>query len=377
MNAMADKDFYTLLGVSKTASDDEIKKAFRKLAMQYHPDRNKDNKEAEAKFKEINEAYDILKDPQKRAAYDRFGHDAFKQGMGGGAGGFNPGDFAGGFGSAFSDIFESMFGDARGGRPGGGGADLQYTLEISLEDAFKGKEASIRIPSVTSCDACGGSGAEKGSKPETCTACDGKGRVRSQQGFFTIERTCGTCGGTGTIIKNPCKKCGGAGVLRGSKTLKVTIPAGIDHGRRIRMVGEGEAARGGKPGDLYVLIAIKPHPLFKREEADLYCRVPLPFSTAALGGSIDVPTLAGKTAALKIPPGTQTGQQFRIRSQGMPVMRSDNKGDLYIETYVEVPVNLSKKQQDLLKAFDESLGKGGSHTPETEGFWDRVKGLWE
>jgi molecular chaperone DnaJ len=365
-------DYYTTLGVQKGASDDELKKAYRKLAMQYHPDRNKDNKEAEGKFKEISEAYDVLKDPQKRAAYDQFGHDAFRQG----GGGFNPGDFSGGFGSAFSDIFESMFGGGGGARPGGG-ADLQYTLEISLEDAFKGKEASIRMPSVSSCDACNGSGAEKGSKAETCTECHGKGRVRSQQGFFTIERACGTCGGQGTIIKDPCKKCGGAGVLRGAKTLKVNIPAGIDHGRRIRMAGEGEAVRGGKPGDLYVLIAVKPHALFKRDGADLFCRVPLPFTTAAIGGSIDVPTLAGKKAALKIPAGTQTGQQFRIRGQGMSVMKSDQKGDLYIETYVEVPVNLNKKQQDLLKQLDESLGKGGTHTPETEGFWDRVKGIWE
>lgn len=370
---MTTNDYYAILGVAKTATEDELKKAYRKLAMQYHPDRNKDNKEAEAKFKEVSEAYEILKDPQKRAAYDRFGHAAFQQG----GGGFSPGDFAGGFGSAFSDIFETMFGDMGGGSRPGGGADLQYTLEITLEDAFKGKEASIRVPSVSNCDSCNGSGAEKGSKPEQCQTCEGKGRVRTQQGFFTIERPCSTCGGTGTLIKNPCKKCGGAGVLRGAKTLKVTIQPGIDHGRRIRLAGEGEASRGGKTGDLYVLVSIKPHPLFKREGADLLCRVPLPFTTAALGGLIDVPTLAGVTAALKIPAGTQTGQQFRIKSNGMPTLRSEQKGDLYIETYVEVPVNLSKKQQDLLKQLDESLGKSGAHTPETEGFWDRVKGLWE
>ena len=379
---MTTRDYYDVLDLQRSASDDDIKKAYRKLAMKYHPDRNKDNKEAEEKFKEVSEAYEVLKDPQKRAAYDRFGHDAFKNGgMGGGSGGFNPGDFASGFGSAFSDIFENMFG---GGGPGGArangqGSDLQYTLEITLEDAFKGKESTIRIPSATSCDECGGTGAQKGTKPEQCHDCGGKGRVRSQQGFFTIERTCGACGGTGTIIKNPCKKCGGQGLIRGTKTLKVPIPAGIDHGRRIRLAGEGEAARGGKPGDLYVLIAIKPHPLFKREGNDLFCRVPLPFTTAAIGGAIDVPTLAGKTASLKIPAGSQTGQQFRIKTQGMPVMRGgDQKGDLYIETYVEVPVNLSKKQQDLLKQFDESLGKGGgTHNPETDSFWKRVTGLWE
>lgn len=377
---MSDRDYYEILGVPKTASDEEIKKAYRKLAMKYHPDRNKDNKEAEEKFKELNEANDVLKDQQKRAAYDRFGKAAFQNGgMGGGAGGFNPGDFASGFGSAFSDIFETMFGEGGAGARGrAGGSDLQYTLEISLEDAFKGKEANIRVPSVENCDLCDGSGAEKGSKPEKCGTCNGSGRVRSQQGFFTIERTCGTCGGTGTIIKNPCKKCKGAGVLRGDKTLKVNIPAGIDHGRRIRLPGEGEAARGGKPGDLYVLIAVKPHPLFKREDADLFCRVPLPFTIAALGGSIDVPTLSGKTASLKIPSGTQGGQQFRIKGQGMPMLRSENKGDLYIEVFVETPVNLNKKQQDLLKQFEESLGKGGgSHNPESDSFWGRVKSLWE
>lgn len=373
---MSERDYYEILGVPKTATDEEIKAAYRKLAMKYHPDRNKGDKEAEEKFKELNEANDVLKDGQKRAAYDRFGKAAFQGGMGG-AGGFNTGDFASGFGSAFSDIFETMFGDAGGARGRGGGSDLQYTLEISLEDAFKGKEATIRVPSVESCDLCGGSGAEKGSKAEKCGTCGGSGRVRSQQGFFTIERTCSTCGGQGTIIKNPCKKCHGAGVLRGEKNLKVTIPAGIDHGRRIRLPGEGEAARGGKAGDLYVLIAIKPHPLFKREEADLFCRVPISFPSASLGGAIDVPTLSGKTASLKIPAGTQTGQQFRIKNQGMPTLRSDNKGDLYIETYVETPVNLNKKQQDILRQFEESLGKGGSHSPESDSFWGRVKGLWE
>ncbi len=372
---MSDRDYYEILGVAKDATDDEIKSAYRKLAMKYHPDRNKDNKEAEEKFKELNEANDVLKDAQKRAAYDRFGKAAFQNGAGG-PGGFNPGDFASGFGSAFSDIFESMFGEG-GARGRSGGGDLQYTLEISLEDAYKGKEATIRVPSAKVCDQCTGSGAEKGTKPEKCTVCGGSGRMRSQQGFFTIERTCSACSGTGDVIKNPCKKCGGGGMLRGDKNLKVTIPAGIDHGRRIRLPGEGEPARNGKPGDLYVLISIKPHPLFKREESDLFCRVPISFADAALGGTIAVPTLSGKTANLKIPAGTQTGQQFRIKNQGMSTLRSDNKGDLYIETYLETPVNLSKKQEDLLRQFGDSLSKGGRHSPETDSFWTRVRSLWE
>lgn len=374
---MADRDFYDILGVQKGASEDELKKAYRKLAMQYHPDRNKDNKEAEAKFKEINEAYDTLKDPEKRAAYDRFGHSAYQQGMGAGG---SAGGFSQGFGGAFSDIFESMFGDMMGG--GGGasrntGTDVQYTLDITLDDAYKGKDASIRIPTVDPCDVCDGTGAEKGSKPEKCGTCGGSGRVRMAQGFFTIERTCSACNGDGIIIKNPCKKCGGSGHLRSEKTLKVSIPAGIDHGQRIRIPGEGgPGPKGGKRGDLYVLISIKPHPLFKRDEQHLFCRVPISFATAALGGSIDVPTLAGKSAGLKIPAGTQTGQQFRIRGQGMPIVRSETRGDLYIETYIETPVNLTKKQQDLLRQFQDSLGKDKSHNPETESFMDRIKGLW-
>lgn len=378
---MADRDYYQILGVGKNASEDELKKAYRTLAKKFHPDQNKDNKDAEEKFKEINEAYDVLKDAQKRSAYDRYGHAAFKQGAQGAGPGFNPGDM-GGFGAAFSDIFENMFGDMAGGggkrgQPGRG-SDMQYTLEISLEDAFHGKEASIRIPAVETCDACAGQGTEKGSKPEKCPDCDGIGRVRMTQGFFTIERTCPRCGGAGNIIKNPCRKCGGSGVQHKDKTIKVNIPPGIDHGRRIRMAGEGEAApRGAKPGDLYILISIKQHSLFRRDENNLFCRVPLPITTAVLGGSIDVPTLAGKSAALKIPAGTQTGQQFRIRGQGMPILRSESRGDLYIEIYVETPVNLTKKQQDLLRQFDESLGKDSAHSPQTDSFFKRVKGLWD
>lgn len=379
------KDFYKTLGVEKGASADEIKKAYRKLAMKYHPDQNKDNKEAEEKFKEINEAYDVLKDDQKRAAYDRFGSSAFDGSQGGfGGGGFS--GFGGGAG-AFSDIFEDMFGDFMGGRGGGRtrggpqrGSDLQYTMEINLEDAFKGKEATIKIPVQDTCDSCNGSGAEAGTSAETCGTCSGSGRIRQQQGFFTIERTCPTCNGAGKIIKNPCKKCGGSGLIRKDKTLKVKIPAGVDTGRRIRLSGEGEAgAQGGPRGDLYVLLAIKPHKLFKRDGAHLHCRVPITVTRAALGGEIDVPTIESTATKLKIPVGTQTGQQFRLRGKGMPLLGSDTRGDLYIEVYVETPVNLSKKQQDMLKALDKEFmdDKTGKYSPEASGFFGKVREFWD
>lgn len=375
---MAD-DFYKVLGVQKTASDDEIKKAYRKLAMEYHPDRNKDNKEAEEKFKEISEAYDTLKDPEKRANYDRFGKSGNPfGGMGGGAG---RGDFSG-FGASFSDIFEDMFGGmgGGGGRANGPqrGSDVQFTLEISLEDAFQGKEAKMKIPTVEACDHCKGSGAESGGAAEQCGTCSGSGRVRATQGFFTIERTCPTCNGQGTIIKNPCKKCGGQGRMRGEKTIAVNIPAGIDDNRRIRLTGEGEAGtRGGPKGDLYVLINIKPHRFFRRDGANLYCRVPLPMTTAALGGTVDVPTIEGSRTSIKIPAGTQTGQQLRLKGKGMSIMKSAARGDMYIEIFVEVPVNLDKKQSDLIKQLDDSLEKAGKkHTPESEGFFTKMKDLW-
>jgi molecular chaperone DnaJ len=378
------EDFYKVLGVDKGASQDEIKKAYRKLAMKYHPDQNKDNEEAETKFKEINHAYDILKDEQKRAAYDRFGHDAFENGMGSGGG---PGGMGGaGFGN-FSDIFEDVFGDfmggARGGRSQTGpmrGGDLQYTHDITLEDAFKGKESTLNIPRNEKCDSCEGSGAEKGTGVEKCTTCHGSGRIRMQQGFFTIERTCSTCNGAGSMIRNPCKKCGGTGRLQKDKKLKVTIPAGIDHGRRIRLSGEGEAGlRGGGAGDLYVLINIKPHKIFKRDGADLYCRAPIAMTTAALGGEIDVPTIDGKKASVKIPNGTQTGQQFRLKGKGMPVMRSSSRGDMFIEVFVETPVNLSKKQEDLIKELDKTVtGKNAKkHSPASSGFFGKVRELWD
>ncbi len=387
---MAGKDYYKTLGVEKGASDDDIKKAYRKLVTQYHPDRNKDDpKKAEEKFKEVNEAYDVLKDPQKRAAYDRFGEAAFQ---GGGAGpggfGFGGGDFSGGGFAGFGDMFEDMFADLMGragGRPGGRGsqsrgADVQYTMEITLEDAFKGKEATIKIPVNTACSACNGSGAEAGTKPETCPTCEGHGRVRMQQGFFTIERTCSTCGGVGTILRSPCKVCRGAGRVRSDKTLKINIPAGVEAGRRIRLAGEGEAGmRGGSNGDLYILLTLKPHRLFRREGSDLFCRVPIPMTTAALGGQIDAPTIDGKTVPVTIPAGTQNGQQLRLRGKGMSAMRSDSRGDMYMEVFVETPVNLSKKQTDLLKQLDETLGgnAGGKHSPESTGFFKKVKEFWD
>ena len=378
---MAKPDFYETLGVGKTADDKELKSAFRKLAMKWHPDKNPGDHEAEKKFKELNEAYEMLKDPQKRAAYDRFGKGGNPfGGMGGGGGG----DYSG-FGSAFSDIFEDMFGQM-GGRGGGRnpnaasrGSDVQFTLEISLEDAFKGKEAKMKIPTVESCDLCKGTGAEGGQSAEQCGTCSGSGRVRATQGFFTIERTCPTCNGAGTIIKSPCKKCHGGGRIRGEKTISVNIPAGIEDGRRIRLSGEGEAGtRGGGKGDLYVLIAQKPHTFFKRDGANLYCRVPLPMTTAALGGSIDVPTIEGTKSSIKIPPGTQTGQQLRLKGKGMSIMRSASRGDMYIEIFVEIPHNLDKKQVELIKQLDESLDKAGKkQMPESEGFLSKVKDLWK
>ncbi|MCB1720432.1 MAG: molecular chaperone DnaJ [Alphaproteobacteria bacterium] len=378
-------DLYKTLGVDKTASADELKKAYRKLAMKYHPDQNKDNAEAEAKFKEVSHAYDILKDEQKRAAYDRYGEAAFDGSMGAGGAG-SPGGFGAGAG-AFSDIFEDMFGEFMGGRTGAGrggkarGSDIQYTLELTLQDAYKGKDAQIKIPVNDTCEACKGSGAQSGTSAGDCSTCDGQGRVRQQQGFFTIERTCPTCHGAGKIITDPCKKCHGQGRIKKDKTLKVKIPPGVDTGRRIRLSGEGEAGvQGGPRGDLYVLLAIKPHKLFKRDGANLFCRVPITVTKAALGGDLEVPTIEGKATKVKIPPGTQTGQQFRLKGKGMPILGSDSKGDLYIETFVETPVNLNKKQQDILKQLDKDFSEnngGGKHSPEASGFFTKVREFWD
>ena len=382
---MAKRDYYETLGVGRTADAEEIKKSFRKLAMQHHPDRNPGDKGAEAKFKELNEAYDVLKDPQKRAAYDQLGHAAFEQGGGGrGGGGF---DFN--FNSNFADIFDEMFGDFMGGgrgRAGGGqggqggqarGSDLRHNLEITLEDAFKGTTANIRVPTAVSCGVCQGTGAEGASRPATCNQCNGQGRVRTQQGFFTIERTCPTCQGSGKIIKNPCTICTGSGRVKREKTLQVNVPPGVEEGTRIRLAGEGEAGMRGAPaGDLYIFLSVKPHRFFQREGADLHCRVPIPLTTAALGGTIEVPTIDGARARLSIPSGTQPGQQFRMKNKGMSVLRKSDRGDLYIEIAVETPVNLTRKQQDLLREF-EKAGKPEQTSPQSEGFFSKVRELWE
>jgi molecular chaperone DnaJ len=373
---MAKQDFYEMLGVARGASADDLKKAYRKLAMQYHPDRNPGDKAAEHKFKEVSEAYDVLKDDQKRAAYDRFGHAAFENGGGGARGG--AGDF--GFASGFADIFDEMFGGLGGGRRGqtdARGSDLRYNLEVSLEEAFKGSTAQIRVPTSVGCDHCKGSGSEAGSRPVTCSTCAGAGKVRAQQGFFTIERTCPSCGGAGRVIENPCKQCGGQGRVRREKTLSVNIPAGVEDGTRIRLAGEGEAGlRGSAPGDLYIFLSVTPHRLFQRDGANIHCRVPIPMTMAALGGQLDVPTIDGVRARVTIPPGTQSGHQFRMKAKGMSVLRSPARGDMYVEAVIETPVSLTKRQQELLKEF-ERAGDKDKTSPESEGFFARVKEFWE
>ena len=383
---MSEKDYYEILGVEKGANADELKKSYRKLAMKYHPDQNKDNPKAEAKFKDLNEAYDVLKDDQKRAAYDRYGSAAFDGSMGGGG---HPGGGMGGQGFGnFSDIFEDMFGDFMGGsghgQRGNGparGSDVQYTMEISLEEAHKGKEAKIKIPLNETCETCSGSGAEAGTSSQKCTTCNGAGRVRQQQGFFTIERTCPTCHGEATIIKNPCKKCAGSGRMKKDKILKVKIPAGVETGRRIRLAGEGEAGvRGGPRGDLYVLLSVKSHNLFMRDGPNLRCRVPITVTRAALGGEVEVPTIEGTRASVKVPAGTQTGQQFRLKGKGMAILRSDKRGDMFIEIFVETPVNLSKKQRDLLEDLDKSMSNektASKHSPESSGFFTKMREFWD
>jgi len=376
---MSKRDFYEVLGVSRGASADELKKAYRKLAMQYHPDRNPDDETAAEKFREINEAYDVLKDDQKRSAYDRYGHAAFENNGGGGAGGFGFGGGAGGF----SDLFEEMFGEFMGGGRRGGqsnarGADLRYNMDISLEEAFGGKSATITVPTSSQCEDCKGTGGKNGSQPTACGTCHGAGKVRMQQGFFTIERTCPSCQGMGKVIKDPCPKCGGSGRTRKEKTLSVNIPAGVEDGTRIRLNGEGEAGmRGAPPGDLYLFLSISPHRLFQRDGANIYCKVPIPMVTAALGGMIDVPTIEGTMTKVTIPPGTQTGNQFRLKGKGMSVLRSQARGDMFIQATVETPVNLTKRQQELLKEFAEAGDSDSKHNPESHGFFAKVKDLWK
>jgi molecular chaperone DnaJ len=374
---MAKEDYYETLGVERNVDEKALKSAFRKLAMQYHPDRNPDSQDAESKFKEINEAYEILKDPEKRAAYDRYGHAAFEQG-GAGGGGFGGG---GGF-SGFGDIFEEMFGDMMGGgraQSSGRGADLRYNMEISLEDAFNGKKATIEVPTSVNCSSCDGSGSEGGKAPTACPSCHGRGKIRAQQGFFTIERTCPTCHGAGSVISDPCGTCGGTGRERKSKTLSVTVPAGVEDGTRIRLTGEGEAGlRGAPSGDLYIFLSVAPHRIFQREGANIFCMVPIPMTTAALGGEIEVPTVNGGRARIKIPEGTQGGNQFRLRGKGMSIMRSDARGDMFVEVSVETPVKLNSEQKDILRQF-EAAGGGNveNHSPESQGFFAKVKDFFE
>jgi molecular chaperone DnaJ len=373
---MSKRDYYEVLSVSRTASDGEIKTSYRKLAMQWHPDKNPGNADSEAKFKEINEAYDCLKDAQKRAAYDRYGHAAFENGGAGGQGGFG-GDFT----SAFSDIFDDLFGGMggrRGARSGGRerGADLRYNLEITLEEAFHGKTAKIELPTNVVCETCSGTGAKAGTQPVTCTTCQGSGRIRHAQGFFTLERTCVACQGRGSVIKDPCKSCSGAGRVVKERTLEVNIPPGVEDGTRIRLGGEGEAgARGGATGDLYIFLSVSPHQIFQREGADLYCRVPVSMVTAALGGEFDVPTVDGGRANVKIPEGTQTGKRFRLNGKGMPVLRSRAHGDMYVQVSVETPQKLTKRQKELLKEFDQESSKDTQ--PESAGFFAKMREFFE
>jgi molecular chaperone DnaJ len=364
---MAKEDYYGVLGVDRDADKTTLKKAYRSLAMRFHPDRNAGNAEAEHRFKQINEAYEVLSDDQKRAAYDRFGHAAFEHG--------GPGD--GGFGGGgFADIFEFMGGQRRG-RASGRGADLRYNLEISLEQAFSGNKTAIRVPTAVPCDECHGSGAKSGSGSETCTTCRGAGRVRSQSGFFTVERTCPSCGGAGQVIRDPCKRCTGSGRVQREKTLQVTIPAGVEDGTRIRLSGEGEAGmRGGPPGDLYIFIGVAPHRLFRRDGADVHCRVPVPMTRAALGGTIEVPTIDSDRARVSIQPGTQSGKIYRLRGKGMTILRSEARGDMYVEVAVETPVNLTERQKQLLEEFDPG-DTNETHSPESHGFFAKMKEIWD
>jgi molecular chaperone DnaJ len=380
---MAKRDYYDILGVQRNAGEQDLKSAFRKLAKEHHPDRNPDDEDAEQKFKELNEAYEVLKDPQKRAAYDRFGHAAFDGGMGGrggGGAGFGP-DFA----SSMSDIFDDLFGEFMGGRRGAGpqrrsgrerGADLRYNMEITLDDAFTGKTAQVRVPTSITCETCTGTGARSGTKPVTCATCAGAGKVRASQGFFTIERTCPTCQGRGETIADPCPACNGAGRVVKERTLSVNIPAGVEDGTRIRLSGEGEAGlRGGPAGDLYIFLAIKPHEFFQRDGADVFCRVPISMTTAALGGQIEVPTLEGDKSRVKIPEGTESGRQFRLKGKGMPVLRSAAAGDMYIQVEVETPKNLTRRQRELLEEFEKESRKETS--PASTGFFARMKDLFD
>ena len=374
---MAKRDFYETLGVAKNASDDEIKKAYRKLAMKFHPDRNPDSKQSEDKFKEAKEAYEMLSDPQKREAYDRFGHAGVDPNVGGGAGA----GFSGGFSDAFGDIFGDIFGG--GGRQRGGpqvyrGADLRYNLDITLEQAANGFDTTIRVPSWDECDTCHGSGAKPGTSATTCGTCGGHGQVRMQQGFFSIQQTCPKCHGSGKVIADPCSPCAGSGRVKRNKTLEVKIPAGIDDGMRIRSTGNGEPGmNGGPPGDLYVEIHIKQHAVFQRDGDDLHCEMPISFAKAALGGEIEVPTLSGKVS-FSVPEGTQSGKTFRLRSKGVKGVRSGFPGDLFCHVVVETPIKLTDRQKDLLREFEQLTAEGGAkHSPQSKSWMDKVKEFFE
>ncbi len=379
---MAKRDYYEVLGASKGASAEELKKAYRGKAKELHPDRNSDNPNAETQFKELNEAYEVLKDADKKAAYDRYGHAAFDGGMGGGGqrGAYGgQGDFS----SAFSDVFEDLFGDFMGGRGGAGGgrsraqrgSDLRYNLRVTLEEAFRGVQKTINVPTAVTCDTCRGTGAEGGAEPVSCPTCSGMGKVRAQQGFFTVERTCPTCNGAGQIVKNPCKVCHGHGRVEKDRSLSVNIPAGVETGTRIRLAGEGEAgARGGPSGDLYIFIEMKEHPLFQRDGVHLFCRVPITIATAALGGEVEVPTIDGGNARVKVPAGAQTGKQMRLRAKGMPALRGGGTGDMVIELAVETPVNLTSRQKDILREFDTLAA---NNNPEGASFFTKVKSFWD
>jgi molecular chaperone DnaJ len=378
---MAKRDYYDILGAPRGASAEDLKKAYRVKAKELHPDRNTSDPNAEAKFKEVNEAYDVLKDDNKKAAYDRYGHAAFEGGGGqrGGGGFSQQGDFA----SAFSDVFEDLFGDFTGGRRGAAqgrsraqrGSDLRYNLRVSLEEAHQGIQKTITVPSSQTCDVCRGSGAEGGAEPVTCPTCSGMGKVRAQQGFFTVERTCPTCNGMGHIIKNPCRNCGGQGRVEKERALSVNIPAGVETGTRIRLAAEGEAGlRGGPSGDLYIFIEVKEHAIFQRDGVHLFCRVPVSMPTAALGGEVEVPTIDGGSSRVKVPAGSQTGKQMRLRAKGMPALRGGGVGDMLIELAVETPVNLTARQKELLREF-EKLSE--ENNPEGSSFFSKVKGFWD
>lgn len=374
---MSKRDYYEVLGLSKGASGDEIKKGYRAKAKELHPDRNSDNPNAETMFKEVNEAYDVLKDADRKAAYDRYGHAAFEGGMGGGG---RPGGGPGDFSSAFSDVFDDLFGDFMGGGRGGRqqqsrGSDLRYNLSISLAEAFAGLQKTINVPSAVSCGSCNGSGAAGGSSPTTCPTCSGLGKVRATQGFFTVERGCPTCSGVGQIIKNPCSSCGGQGTQKKDRALNVNVPPGVETGTRIRLAGEGETGpRGGVSGDLYIFIEVSKHKIFERDGLNLFCRVPVSMAKASLGGEVEVPTIDGGRSRVRIPAGSQSGRQMRLKGKGMPAIKTSQKGDMFIEMAVETPVNLTVRQKELLEEF-EQLSE--DNNPETNSFFSSVKTFWE